>query len=285
MSSLYTPEHLSCLNYDNGAKPAAEMITLPKGQTIDVTVNQVVIAFVMKGYIHLRYEDVHGRELIQGQIMLFPAGINVNITSRNDAEIFVMRIRKRIRLCDKLPLEKLFVQTQQARKEHNHLLINEKVQQYLEHFTACIGDGLRCSQYFDLKTSELFFLLRGYYTKEELAAFFHPLLSTDALFTDFVWQNYRKVRSVKELADMSKYGLSTFKAKFRKVFGIPAMQWMNEQKMRNIYHELNCTTKSLKQITADNHFSSVSHLVLFCRKKLGATPGQIRRIEEQNGEQ
>lgn len=223
MSLLYVPEHTTCLNYDNGEKPAAEMLNFLQGEKIDVDMSQTAIVFMIDGHIRLCYEDIHGREIVQGQLMLFAAGTKVHITPQKDANIFVLRIKKGIQLCDNYPLEKLFAQTDGTHTEHSHLPINKKMGQYLEHFVECFEDGLRCCRYFDLKINELLFLLRGYYAKEELAGFFHPMLSSDAAFTDFVWQNYRKVRSVKELADNSAYGLSTFKTKFRRVFGVSAL--------------------------------------------------------------
>lgn len=277
MTLLYSFEHRHCLSYDNNASPVAEALHFRKGVNEDLDITHTTIIFIMDGRIHLHYENVCGMEMRSGQIMLFPVGINVHIEPQKDTLIFVLRIKNEIHICDKFSLENLFSQTDSINIQHAPLLINKKIEQYLDHFTDCIKDGLRCCRYFDIKIAELFFLLRGYYAKDELAGFFRPLLSADAAFTDFVLRNYRNVRNVSELAEISNYGLSTFKAKFRKIFGIPALQWLNEQKTKNIYHDLNCSNKSLKQISSDHHFSSVSHLNTFCKEKLGNTPGKIRR--------
>lgn len=284
MSILYSFEHARCLNYDNSSRPVAEALNLRKGVNIDINIAHTTIVFITEGRIDLYYEDICGMEMKSGQIMLFPVGIKLRIAPQKDALIFVLRIKNEIQICDKYTLENLFSQTDRDSIKHTPLSINKKIEQYLDHFTGCINDGLRCCRYFDIKIAELFFLLRGYYTKDELAGFFRPLLSADAVFTDFVWRNYRNARNVSELAEMSNYGLSTFKAKFRKIFGVPALQWLNEQKSKNIYHELNCSNKSLKQISSDHHFSSVSHLNTFCKEKLGSTPGKIRRTKVELGD-
>lgn len=277
MTPFCKPAPFSCPNYDNDTTPAVEILKSPDGHTIDMTTDTVVIIFVTLGQIVLRYEDVPGNEMGQGQAMLFATGTKMRITMQKDSSVFILRIRKKIQLCDDYSLEKLFRQTDMTRTGHTRLPINNKIMQYLENFMECVGDGQRCSHYFDIKTAELFFLFRGYYTADELSGFFFPLLSPDLSFSDFVWQNYRRAKSVKELATLSPYGLSTFKARFRKTFGIAALRWMNEQKKRNVYHELTYSDKTLKQISAEYHFSSASHLTTFCKEKFGATPGQIRR--------
>jgi AraC-like DNA-binding protein len=129
---------------------------------------------------------------------------------------------------------------------------------------------------------ELFFYLRAYYGDDELAGFNLPLLGHNAKFMSFIWDNYRNVHNVIEFAQLANCSLTAFKVKFKKVTGMSPSQWLLEQKIRNIYHEITCGQKSLKEISHEYHFSSVSHLGTFCRKNFGSSPGNLKPGKKAN---
>lgn len=286
MGLLYLSEHLVCKNYENGTKPMVELFKLTKRDKVEREIEETEIVFVREGQVDLSYENIKNKKVEKGQMILFPSGVRMIAEADEDFQALICRIRGCLQLCDRYTLENLFTETDYLQIEHAPLSVNNKVGEYFDYFLDCIKDGLYCRHYLDIKIKELFFLLRAYYPKEELAGFFRPLMSADVVFSDFVWKNYRKARSVAELALLSRYGLSTFKVRFKRIFGVPALKWLNERKACNVYHELNCSQKSLKQISAEYHFASVSHMTTFCREKLLLTPGQIRnqRVQKKDAE-
>jgi len=155
--------------------------------------------------------------------------------------------------------------------------INDRISMYIEHFVLCVDDGIRCSYYFETKMKELFFMLRAYYTKEELAGFFSPLVSKDSLFMNLMYKNYRKVKSVQELADISMYSTSGFKKQFNKVFGTSASEWLSDQKAALIFQDLNNPSLNIKEIAYKYDFSSVSSFSSFCLNKFGLPPGKMKK--------
>jgi len=91
-----------------------------------------------------------------------------------------------------------------------------------------------------------------------------------------MYQNYRDVNSVQELASLSNYSLSGFKKQFQRVFGTSASEWMSDQKAVLVFQDLNNSPLSIKEL-ADNHgFSSVSAFSTFCQNKFGMPPGKLR---------
>jgi AraC-like DNA-binding protein len=131
-----------------------------------------------------------------------------------------------------------------------------------------------------MKGQELFFYRRADSPDDELARFNLPLLGSNAQFMNFVWQRYREVRSVKQFARMANSSESAFKIKFKKITGKPPSKWLEEQKIRNVYHEISCGQKTLKEIGQEYHFASVSHLGTFCRKHFGKSPGNLKPGKE-----
>jgi AraC-like DNA-binding protein len=131
--------------------------------------------------------------------------------------------------------------------------------------------------YICIKTRELFYLMSICYTHGERSLFFRNLASRDRDFSDFIYQNYRKVKSINELASLSFYSRSGFEKRFRKTFGVPASHWITLRKAADIYHEIRRSRKSIKQISFDHGFSSLSHFHKFCKAKFGLSPGFIRK--------
>ncbi len=44
-----------------------------------------------------------------------------------------------------------------------------------------------------------------------------------------------KVKNVKELANLMGYGINSFRVKFKENFGIPAYQWLLNEKAKRIF--------------------------------------------------
>ena len=278
MTILYPQEHFSCYNYDKGQNAAIEIIKRKAGDIIERDLIDTEIVFVIDGHFTLSYGKCFDLNITKGKILFFPPGCHVKADLLEDTHIIVCRIRGILQLCDCLPLEKLYHEYGKSEKDCCHMLnINERIYDYIEHFVLCVEDGLRCSYYFKTKMKELFFLLRAYYTKEELARFFAPLMSKNSQFMNLMYKNYRKVKNVQELANLSMYSTSGFKKQFNKVFGTSASEWLSDQKAALIFQELNNSTMSIKEIADKYDFSSVSSFSTFCMNKFGMSPGKIRK--------
>ena len=80
-----------------------------------------------------------------------------------------------------------------------------------------------------IKQQEVLLVLRGYYTKKELFTFFSSILGHAGHFEDFVMDNYRKVKSVKEFAGLYCTSERSFNRKFRDCFKESPYQWMQKK--------------------------------------------------------
>lgn len=277
MKLLYPQEHFACYNYDKGQNARLEILKREAGKSIVRDLVDTEIVFVIEGRFSLSYGRYINLEVTKGKILFFPPGSHVDARVLEDTHIIVCRIRGVVQLCDCMPLDQLYREHGTKGNDHFHMLeINERIYDYIEHFVSCVNDGLRCSSFFTIKMKELFFLLRAYYTKEDLAAFFAPLMGKDSQFMNLMYQNYRKVKSVQELADLSMYSPSGFKRQFTKVFGTSASEWLSDQKARLIFQDLNHSTLSIKELADKYDFSSVSSFSKFCLTKFGKPPGRVR---------
>lgn len=278
MKSLYPKENFSCYNYEKGQNAALEIIDRLEGETIERNLVDTELVFLTRGRMILSHGKNVELEVPAGKIMFFPPGSYVFAEFPEDSNLIICRVRGIVQLCECLSIETLYKEYGEMKGCGFHMLeINERIYEYIDHFVKCVNDGLRCSYYYVTKMKELFFLMRAYYSKDDLAAFFAPILSTDSQFMNLMYRNFRNVKSVQELVDISLYSPSGFKKQFNKVFGTSASEWLSDQRAALIRQELINSPQSIKEIAFSHGFSSASSFSSFCQNKFGMPPGRIRQ--------
>lgn len=275
-------EHAACVNYEgvntsSNKKPIIEVTEFLKGRIREKTLSESKIILIMKGKFSISYEKHIDKTVKEGKMLLLPSNSKYIARAEEDASILIFSLRNKIELCDRVGLEQLYNKYKMPKESFNPLDMKEEIIYFTKGLRHCVLDGLRCRYYLELKMKEFFFLMRAYYTKEELARFFNPLLSNDTSFSEFVYNNYNKVKTVQDLAALSNYSHSGFIKRFKKAFGVPAYQWMKQQKASRILHEIHCTEKTLKEICDEHDFSSLSQFNDFCKSNFGYPPSQIRK--------
>lgn len=278
MKLLYTHEHLTCLNYEKSKKPLIEKAKIEKDQFFEGHLQENKIILVLQGSINFSFGKFKNNSLSTGEMMIFSTTEQVQYTVKESGEILIIRLRNIKQLCDCFSLNLLMTEEDENFKYRpSPLEINERLDVYLNFLNDCLSDGLKCIYFLELKVKELFFILRAYYTKRELFILFHPLLSHDVTFSELVVSNHHKAKTVQDLADLLHYSLSGFQKRFKKAFGVSAYHWMKQERSKSIYHKINSSTKSLKEISDEYGFSSLSHFNDFCKSNFGVTPGKIRK--------
>lgn len=276
MPLLYPQEHFSCYNYEKGQNARLEILRLPAGRLLERNLIDTEMVFLIEGRFRLSYGKLINQEITQGKIMLFPPGSHVLAEIEEDVHFIICRIRDVVQLCECMSLERLHQEAGPIPEGFHMLDSNRRIDSFIDLFVQCVDDGLKCTYYFATKMKELFFMLRAYYTKEQLAGFFSPLLGKDAQFMNLMYRNYRNVKSVQELAKLSNYSLSGFKKQFQRVFGTSASEWMSAQKATRVFQDLNNSPLSIKELAEKHGFSSVAAFSTFCQHKFGLPPGKIR---------
>lgn len=100
---------------------------------------------------------------------------------------------------------------------------------------------------YELKRTELFYLLKKLY------------------------------RTVTDLAQMIGYGVNSFRMKFKKVFGIPAYEWLMQEKSKRLLVAIANSEDDFKNIIDEFDFSSHSHFYKFCKARFGYSPTELRK--------
>ena len=279
MKLCHVEEHTSCFQYSRN-DPRIEVIELKEGNDLQISPEYNEIIFVIKGMLTISNKRVQDKKIKTGESILVPLQTPCVVTAIKNVSVLVIKLDFNINFCDRLPLERLLELRGKLKKNVHNIGVlpsNQRLTDFVHTMQEYVNDGLKCSFFYDVKIREFLFLLKVYYDTPVLFDFFKPIYSTDFIFSNSIYKNLDKVRTVKELTSMLNYSLSGFEKKFKRVFGTSPYQWMQEQKAKKIYHEIHCSKKTFTEIAFEHGFSSPAHFNVFCKIFFEKTPGDLRK--------
>lgn len=247
------------------------------GTTWERVVDSDKIIFVTHGKILLSYRELVRYTVGPAQMFVMPRDAYYKVTTVDDTRFVVFCLSVGTHISDLFPMLEDNYLSKTVGCGFCTLPIYETLAYFLDTIIACLAGGVEVVNYYEFKFRELLVLMKRYYAKEDLTMLFCPVIKQDAGFTDFVLNNFDKVKTVKELADMSHYSLSAFNKHFKYVFGTPPYVWMKHQKSMKLFNTIKNSDDTLQQICDDFGFSSLSQLTNFCKANFGQTPTQIRK--------
>lgn len=279
MSITHLREHLSCKNYYSTNMSPLEIFDFNQGEVRKREITHSSILFVLEGAVDIASEKHGIIELEAGQFVLRPAHSKLNMFFKETSQLLICRFELHTQLCGNYPLNFLTKETTSIENKSGILEVRGRLNNYLHVQKGLLTEGMRCKMFIDMKIKELFHLFKIYYTKQELADFFRPILSRDVPFSTLVYNNMMLVKTVDELAAICNYSLSGFVKRFTKTFGTSPYKWIKQQKAARILHDIKERRKSLKEICREYEFASISYFHAFCKREFGITPGQLRENE------
>ena len=233
--------------------------------------------FMIQGQVNLDLGEFYEGEMEQGQMLYIPQSIKAQIESITGSRCSLLFWDKHISTCDKLFLSSLSIKENDTDTNDVILPIKKPLMNVLESVNLYLNARLLCRHMHLLKQQELLLVLRGFYTKKELAAFFSASTNIRESFERFVLDNYRKADSVKELADLYHISERSFNRKFHSCFGESPYQWIQKKKARHIQEMINNPELSFKEIAGYVDFSTSSHFTAYCQRMFGMSPSELRK--------
>jgi len=276
--------------------PIIEKIDLMTGDEWEINTEVDKILFITKGIVTINLADIRSLTIDQAKIILLTSNSVCNFVVKQDTSITILRFINKAEHFEYLSINQLIntIDINKAHvKDNSDYIVKEdncqgqlldmknSILLYIENLDARIDDGLTSPEFFNIKIRELFLLFKAYYNKDQLLSFFRPLMCQDIEFTHIVMSNYKKIKTVKELADITNYSVSGFEKKFRKVFKKSAGAWLKNQKAAIILSEISAGEKPFKIICAEHGFSSPAYFNNYCKSNFGLTPGEIRRNKKK----
>ena len=247
-----------------------------KGEQLTFEMKEISIVFLLEGEIRLSYDRYKGEILRARHFLLIPPVDCINMTVLKNACFFWGVFDLQTKCCENFSFDLLLSFLDEGKNTFYPLAFQNPIRNYLEVVDNYLRDGVFCKCLNENKKKELIFLLQTYYRKEELAAFFYPVLNKDLLFKEKVLKYMLRAHNVAELAALMNYSVSGFKKKFERNFGQSVYFWMQDHRSKIILRELKEKKKSIKEIAFQYQFSSQPRFYEFCKRHYGKTPGKIR---------
>ncbi|WP_163321052.1 AraC family transcriptional regulator, partial [Dysgonomonas sp. 520] len=204
-------------------------------------------------------------------MFFYPSQDKVIIKSVRDSKVVLLRFSNQLNLCN------VITSFDQKEDSPTTLPVKSVIFNYIHTLEKYIERGIDSELLSELKLKEFGYILKHFYSEEQLQSFFKALPGNDSLFTEEVYSLSLSVRSVRQLAERMNYSYSGFNKRFRRVFNMSAYSWMRSQRAKQVYQDICQTSKSLKEISTNHKFATLSHFNEFCHKNLGNSPSEIRR--------
>lgn len=281
---LYIEEHLSCQNYMATVNTGFKYIESSEDAEFgEDNANKNYLLFFLKGDFTINCNQFHSRIFHAGDMILIPRSAHFKGVIKGKACILSMFFDSPEWYCDKLVFQSLSTLCNNEEYEFKPVKIRYPLTPFLELLTHCIKNKMNCPHLHDLMQREFFFLLRGFYHKQEIAMLFYPIIGKEMDFKDFVMRNYTKVSNIEQLISLSNLGRSRFFTKFNEAFGMTAKQWMLKQKNQQILEKMTEPGIYIKDVIEELGFDSQVYFSRYCKHHFGCTPSQLmKRCQADN---
>lgn len=274
----YTKEHIACENYISGERAILGCLELKANETfVREDLGRSTLVFILRGSINVSTAGFINQPVEECHMLLIPAGDCFYGRAITDVSLLRFSFDQNIALCNKFSLRQLLnhIPDDDKKEAFTVLPIRELLFRELEITLDVMKTGLLCIHYQRIKTEIVFLELRAFYTKEELARLFAPVLAEDSDFKTLVLRTFPHVDDAKELMLALEMPFTTFNRKFQAAFGMPAGQWIIQKKKEKLFRDIVMTEKSMNEL-AQKYGFTVNYLTTFCRKHFNASPRELR---------
>lgn len=258
---------------------------LSKGSQYKIETGEcAAILFVLSGTASIFSIDYHLNYLeIKNGILLLPRCSQYRIEALETVTFFKCDMTLNFIQNVNQWLIQVYGNSLTEKKQNYKLPLKQKVRHLLDFFfqSDTTLESNR-AQFNEWKQNGLFLIMKDSYSVQELSTFFSEIKNQDIEFKEFVFSNYRKVRSVMEFADLAKCSLSVFCREFKKHFGESAYQWMLKRKSQYVLEDILQTSIPFQELADKYQFSSQAHFTKFCKQRYNLTPKDLRNGNKDN---
>ena len=275
MALFNPPEHLSCHHYATQANTGWILVNGSEQQLYQGETEYHSVLFCIQGSARLASGD-ELCELQAGQMKFIPRDSSVHAALSRDCMLLSAYFDVIDFLCDKLSLQQLKELKETVAYNPNPLEVRGAIPSMLTTLKVYLQDKALCAYLHELKVKELFWNLRAYYSREELAAFLSPVLGVSKFHNEVINAFTCNIR-VADLAERVYMATSTFYKQFREEFGEPPEQWIRTQSNKQILFLIQDYDLTIGEIATRLSFGSLSSFSRYCSKNFGYAPTALRQ--------
>lgn len=236
------------------------------------------LVFILSGDVNAKAGNTPLSRVKPKRFFFVPPGNALSMTARKRlVRMAYCRFNTDLALCNQYMLRQLAAHLPEvwSYRMQTYPLCNSLYNE-LEAAFRMMKEELMCLHYQQIKVDTIFITLRAFYSKEDLALLFAPILGKERGFKESVLYFAAEVDSTKEMASRMNMSCSSLKRKFRETFGTSVGGWLLEQKKSRLYNDLVMTNIPLDEL-ADKYRHTVSYLSAFCKRHFGHSPTELRQ--------
>lgn len=281
---FYIPKHF-CVNYKGNFKGLFKLIRLEEGcmRSFDTGKPDYFLFFVLEGQLEVTDPDCRRWSVREKEMFLLTNHYSIRCITpvtlifflsdypgRNESKI----LHRLTSICEKLD------------RTYIALEFCKPLVLFLDLLKCYLVDQALCIHLHEQKQEELFIVLDTFYTVEELACLFYPIvINKDRRFSELVLNHCLQARTVTELILLCDCDANYFRNKFKEIFNRPIYQWMQMQRAEQVRDRLQNVNVNLKELMHELGFETASHFNKFCQKWLNMSPSHyIKAMEVKNRE-
>jgi AraC-like DNA-binding protein len=272
---FYLEEHVSCQWYKSGFQTGFKTNVIREGEMlekVDMSYNHLI--FVREGLITIDCNEYSGRKVKKDECILIPRAADMSCRTLQDSSLLVLTFDVLQSICDKSMLRSYESLYKQIDYSFTPTPIRYPLTTYIDLLMVYLKEGINCEHLHEIKEKELFLVLRRCYSREEIMHLLHPIIGVSD-FKALILQNYMKVQSVSELAELTGLGRTAFDTKFRDVFGMSARQWILKEMAKRIRYRAKDPAMSIRRLITEFKFNSATHFYRFCKQQFDCTPTEL----------
>ena len=239
------------------------------------------ILFVTQGSFEIVNDLNQEHTIITDEMIFIPPFTFLKARALSTLKLILLTFENNNSLYQKLNLDSQTIICNTVTTGFKIMKINSHIQLFLSSISAYLNDNINCFGLFLNKQSELFYLLKMYYSRDEIISFFCSILCNKNDFKQNVLKNYTRDSSVSDLALKCNMSLKTFTRRFKENFGETPYQWLLKQNIREIRLKLADPNIQIKDIAFEFGFASASHFSNFCKTQMNESPQSIREKIKQ----
>ncbi|MFV0390597.1 MAG: AraC family transcriptional regulator [Paludibacteraceae bacterium] len=231
---LYIEEHLGCKNYIKENNVGFSSQTFTKNNAVDLNLKkEFVVVFVLTGRLSISDNNKQTIILTKREIGLLTNYSTYQILPKTDCTVVFLYFERPNSRCEMLAFESMADKvSKKDNKKIRKLPMKKPVTDFLKSVLFYLNEKMNCRHLHDIKETELLFLIRGFYPKEDVIQFFTPVIHSLNSFNNVVRANYLKVKTVNELASICNMSTKTLTRRFLSEFGETPKQWIMREKSK-----------------------------------------------------
>lgn len=274
---FYVEEHFNCPKYLHKIEEGFILKEVPCGDIYlkrESTSKNYIIA-LLSGSIEFKYEQHPARVIRAGEVFMFSRSSIVHSRCIEDARMMILYFEIPTTNCEKINFQELREVAKGITCDFNVLPIRQPLDVFFSLLAIYLKSGANCAHLHAIKQIEMLLCLRYFYTKEELASLFYPMLYKKYDFRHLILENYEQVKSIKELVELSHMSKSVFFENFKQEFGMSAKQWILSKTIQKIEYAALEPDMTVSKLMLAFDFDSLSSFQRFCKQHTGCSPTEL----------